>query len=335
MPSDECFAGCDVSKDHIDITIQLGSNRRKSKQFANTPDGHRRMVQWMTEKGHPVRVVVEATGMYSLDLTLALHESEFVELMVANPRATKRFAEAQMQRSKTDRIDADSLCTFAERMPFQQWRPPRPELLELRSLARRIEALTQQHLQERGRLHAARMSRTTPAVVLNDIEGNLRHLDRRIGEMLRQARRLIKRHAMLDEAFTLLTSIRGIAEKSAVFLLPELAMLPDDMTVRQWVAHAGLDPCKHQSGSSVERHERISKVGNARIRRALYMPALVAIRCEPNVRAFYEKLVARGKRPIVAVVAVMRKLLHSIYGMFKHREPFDGDKFYRPAMLQP
>jgi hypothetical protein len=71
------------------------------------------------------------------------------------------------------------------------------------------------------------------------------------------------------------------------------------------------------------------------IRRALYMPALVAIRCEPNVRAFYEKLVARGKRPIVAVVAVMRKLLHSIYGMFKHREPFDGDKFYRPAMLQP
>jgi len=105
--------------------------------------------------------------------------------------------------------------------------------------------------------------------------------------------------------------------------------VPDDMTVREWVAYAGLDPRRHQSGSSVDRPERISKVGNARLRRALYMPALVSIRWEPNVAAFYEKLVRRGKKPLVAVVAVMRKLLHAIYGMLKHGQDFQGKKFYK------
>lgn len=282
-----------------------------------------------------VRIGVEATGTYSLDLTLALHAEEDVELMVVNPRATRRFAEAQIQRSKTDRIDADTLCSFVQRMSFQEWQPPSHELLQLRGIARRIDALTDQHQRETLRLQSAEVSQTTSTVVVNDIEVNLRHLNRRIDEMLRQALHLIEQHAPLSEALTLLTSVRGIAEKSAVLLLPELIILPDGMTVRQWVAHAGLDPRKHRSGSSVEQKERISKVGNVRIRRALYMPALVAIRCEPRVRAFYKKLLKRGKKPIVAVVAVMRKLLHSIYGMLKHREPFDGDKFYRPVVSTP
>jgi transposase len=330
-----CYAGCDVSQSHLDAALHLTSNQRRQKRFANTSVGHRQLTEWLVREGLSVRVVVEATGTYSLDLTLALHEANGIELMVINPRVTRRFAEAQMSRSKTDRIDANTLCTFAQRMPFHEWQPPRPEMLQLRGIARRIDALTNQRQREQLRLHAAMVSHTTPSVVLNDIEVNLRHLSRRIDEMLRQARRVIKQHATLEEDFKLLISVRGIAEKSAVLLLPELGMLPETMTVRQWVAHAGLDPRKHQSGSSVEQRERISKVGNVRLRRALYMPALVAVRCEPNVRAFYDKLLARGKRPIVAVVAVMRKLLHAIYGMLKHGKPFDGEKFYRPAVERP
>lgn len=327
-----CYAGCDVSKDHLDVALHQASGRRCRKQFANTSAGHQQLIRWVVRDGLPVRIGVEATGTYSLDLTLALDAEEQVQLMVINPRATRRFAEAQIQRSKTDRVDADTLCTFVRRMIFHEWQPPAPELLQLRGIARRIDALTDQHQREQLRLHAAKASQTTPAVVLNDIEVNLRHLRRRIDEMLRQALGVVQSHAALHEAYTLLTSVRGIAEKSAVLLLPELGVLPNTMSVRQWVAHAGLDPRKHQSGSSVDQRERISKVGNVRIRRALYMPALVAIRCEPRVRAFYDKLLDRGKKPIVAVVAVMRKLLHSIYGMLKHGAPFDGDKFYRPTV---
>ena len=107
-------------------------------------------------------------------------------------------------------------------------------------------------------------------------------------------------------------------------------VLPEDMSVREWVAYAGLDVKRYRSGRSVERRSRISKEGNMRIRRALFMPAQVAIRCEPNVRAFYKKLVeGRGKAKMVAIVAVMRKLLHAIYGMLKHDQDFQGEKFYQ------
>jgi transposase len=116
-----------------------------------------------------------------------------------------------------------------------------------------------------------------------------------------------------------------------VQLLPELLVLPADMTVRQWVAHAGLDPRACQSGSSVDKPARISKVGNAHIRRALFMPALVAVQHEPHVKAFFDRLVARGKKPIQAYVAVMRKLLHAIYGMFTTKTTFVGEKFRAAA----
>ena len=126
-----------------------------------------------------------------------------------------------------------------------------------------------------------------------------------------------------------MTSIKGISRTSGLRILGELALLPEDMDVRQWVAHCGLDPRHHQSGSSIERATRISKVGNRYLRAALYMPALVALQAEPNVRAFYEKLLQRGKKPLQAVVAVMRKLLHAIFGMLKHGADFDGEKFYQ------
>ena len=114
-------------------------------------------------------------------------------------------------------------------------------------------------------------------------------------------------------------------------LLGELLVLPDDLTAPQWVAHAGLDPRPYESGTSIHRPRRISKVGNRHLRAALYMPALVAIQHEPNVKAFYSKLVSAGKKPMQAVVAVMRKLLHAIWGMLKHDQNFDGNKFFKLA----
>jgi transposase len=307
----------------------MESGRRRRKRVSNSPEGHEQLVAWLTASDAPVRLVLEATGNYSLDLALTVHASDNIELMVANPSATRQFAGAQMRRSKTDRVDADVLADFAARMAYVAWEPPKEAVLELRGIARRMQALTVERTRERARLHQAHVTRTTPAVVINDIEVNIRHLERRIDEMLRQALRIVRAHARLKAALARLTSLRGIAEKSAVMILPEILILPDDMSVRQWVAHAGLDPRKFTSGDSVEKRERISKVGNVRLRRALYMPALVAIRWEPNVGAFYKELIARGKKPIVAVVAVMRKLLHAIHGMFKHNANFDGQKFYR------
>ena len=323
-------AGIDVSADWLDAARQLGDRAPEHRRFANDAGGHAALARWLTEDRRPARVVTEASGVYGIDLALALHEADGVEVMVLNPRAAKDYRRSQMHRSKTDEVDAAVLCDYGQRQPFVAWEPPEGDAVELRQLARRIADLTVERAREKNRLHAARASRTTSPVIVNDIEVNLRHLQRRTAatrcrdEMVRQALKVVSRSTRLSKAYGHLTSVRGIAEKSAVELLGELLCLPEGMSVREWVAYAGLDVRKHRSGRSVEERPRISKEGNAHVRRALYMPALVAVRYEPAVGAFYDRLVGEGKAKMVAVVAVMRKLLHAIYGMLKHDADFDG-----------
>lgn len=312
--------GIDVSKRWFDAATSDGRTRR----FDNDDAGHRSLIAWLRK---PARVVIEATGTYGLDLALALHAHEKTDVMVVNPRLIKGFAQAVAQRSKTDKADAQTILAFAERMPFEPWSPPGAAVLELRAIARRIADLTVERAREKNRLAALRTSKAHSRLVANDIEVNIAHLDRRIDRLVEQAVALVEKHQDLRQAYGHLTSVRGIAAKSAVQILPELLVLPSDMTARQWVAHAGLDPREHESGSSVRGHVRISKVGSKHLRRALYMPAVVAARAEPRVKAFYDELVARGKTPMVANVAVMRKLLHAIHGMLKHGVDFDGEKF--------
>ncbi|NNF72566.1 MAG: IS110 family transposase [Rhodobacteraceae bacterium] len=323
-------AGCDVSADWLDVAVKRPErDRLDERRFDNTPSGHRALIKWLTKADHTARVAVEASGVYSLDLALALDEAPLVKVMIVHPRALKDYRRAQMQRSKTDQIDARLICDYGLRMPFVPWQVPSEEAFELRALSRRLEALVQARIAEMNRLHAAQKSRRASAYVINDIEVNIRHLERRITRIEEEAVSLIQAHAALRVACAHLTSVSGIAERSAIKLLGELLMMPQALSVREWVAFAGLDVRHYESGRSVHKPGRISKEGNVRLRRALYMPAQVAIQHEPQVRAFYDKLIAQGKKPMVAIVAVMRKLLHSIYGMLKHDQDFDGQRFYR------
>jgi transposase len=184
------------------------------------------------------------------------------------------------------------------------------------------------HAAEKNRLHAAQLSAALPAAVVNDLKRSLRGLERALARLTRQAVQVIGQDPDLNLRYPLLLSTCGIGPTSAVQILAELAMLSPDLDVRQWVAQAGLDPRQYSSGSSVHKKTRISKTGNRHLRRALYMPALVAIRHEPHLRAFYLHLLARGKAKMQALVAVMRKLLHAVFGMFKHQQPFDGAKLF-------
>lgn len=321
-------AGCDTSKDTIDV-VRYTNARSAHRRFANTAAGHQRLIQWLTRPGSPVRVVVEASGIYSLDLALALHEAHSVEVMVANPRALKDYRRAHMQRSKTDKVDATIICDYARRMPFTPWQPPSRDVLELQQIARRIQALIVERSREKNRLRVAMATMTTSAIVTNDIEVNIRHLTRRIELLEKQALKRIAASVSIATVHEHLTSVPGISHRSVVQLMAEILVLPKGLSVREWVAFAGLDVRRYESGTSVDRPRRISRVGNVRLRRALYMPALVAIRCDEAISAFYEKLIGKGKKPLVAIVAVMRKLLHAIYGMLKHDADFDSSKFYQ------
>ena len=167
--------------------------------------------------------------------------------------------------------------------------------------------------------------------VQQDLKRSLRDLDRRMEKMRRQALAVIAQDAELRPLFALLLSIPGIGEISALNLLGELALLAPGLTVRQWVAHSGLDPAHHESGTSVHQRSRISRAGNRYLRRALYMPALVAVRHDPCLRTFYRSLLARHKAKLQALIAVARKMLHAIFGMFRWRTAYDGPLLF-PAI---
>ena len=321
------YVGVDVSQERLDVATRSEGVAPRTGQFANTSAGHRQLVKWLTKGGSGARVVLESTGVYSLDLALALTAAPRIAVMVVNPRAARKFAEACLQRSSTDATMAVALREYAARMEFVPWTPPSAEVREVRAIARRIAALTLEKTRELNRQHAAGASAETPAVILNDVAVNVRHLERRIAALERHAVARITADAQLQRVYQRLLSVCGIAETTAIQLLGELLVLPPDMRARQWVAHSGLDVRHVDSGTSVHKVPRISKQGNAHLRRILYMPALVAIRHQPHVRAFYDQLLTAGKLPMQAVVAVMRKLLHAIWGMLNTNTDFDGSKF--------
>lgn len=323
--------GVDVDSKLLVCAIQRSGKSFPIASFDNTAAGHRKFIKWATKHGKRARVCLEATGVYSLQFALALHRTKDIEVMVANPKAIKKFGEASMARGKTDAMDAEVILEFLIRMPFQAWQPPSDEIIELQSITRRIVQLTTERTRERNRLHAADRKGIMGDVIAHDIELNIRHLERRIAVLERAALDLVNSVPELKEKFERLISVKGIAVTAGLQLLAELSALPPDMKAAQWVAHAGLDPRPYESGTSTNKPRRITKAGNRYLRAALYMPALVAIQTQANIKAFYEKLIERGKKPMQAIVAVMRKLLLCIWGMLRHEQDFDGEKFFKLA----
>lgn len=319
--------GIEVSQHTLVVALRAGDHDEPQREFPNTPQGHQALLRFFERAAGAVRVCLEATGLYGLDLALALHQAG-VAVMVANPRAVRHFAQAMMQRSKNDQLDAEVLREFAARLPFVAWRPPSVAALKLVAVARRLEALTDMMAAEKNRLHAASLSEALPALIRRDVERSIQTQQRAIQRLTRAVQEFILDDPVLARRYELLLSIPGVGATSAVHLLAELMLLGPDLDVRQWVAYAGLDPRQYASGTSVHKKVRISKAGNHHLRRALYMPALVAVRHDPHLAAFYQHLQTRGKTKMQALVATMRKLLHAIFGMFKHDQLFDGEKVY-------
>jgi len=321
--------GIEVSAEELLIRLGRRGELQPLRSFSNTREGREMVRRYLSEAGRVVRVCLESTGLYGLDLALLLSAAKGMEVMVANPRAVRHFAHALMRRSKSDPIDATVLEQFAARMPFQAWKPPSAAALALHALARRLRELVQIQTAEKNRQHAAGLSQTIPTAVRRDLARSLRAQQRAVVRLTREARKLIAQDPQLRERFELLDSIPGIGETSAVQLLGELSVLAPDLDARQWVAYAGMDPRQHTSGSSVHKKPRISKAGNKHLRHSLFMPALVAVQHDPYLGAFYQHLLARGKFKMQALVAVMRKLLHAIHAMFKNHQAYDGGKLFR------
>ena len=319
------YVGIDVSAKTLQVAIG-GPDGVRDLEISNDAAGHQKLCKLLTKKDVSVRVCLEATGNYSLDVAIALTATKGVEVMIVNPRSARHFADAQLRRAKTDRVDARALLDYAQRMDFIVWKRPSQERMHLRQYARRIAALIEDTTAEKNRLVASEATGETPPLILRDIKRGMQQLESRVGELEAAALELIDSAPDLKRLVGFATSIKGIAERSAIRILGELLLLPADMSPREIVAHAGLDPRPRQSGAK-DAKRQISRVGNTRLRAALFLPAMVAARYEPAVREVYERLVARNKLKMVATVAIMRRLLVALWVMILREQPFDPAKF--------
>lgn len=310
-------------------TLVPSAERRLAAEYANTPAGRRVLVRALKRGKRPVRVVLEATGIYFLDLACELVAAG-IEVMVVNPKAAHHFAEAILQRRKDDPVDAAMLREYGRRMDFRPWTPPAPAYFALRALGREIQALTKQQTAAKNRRHALSATKLAPAVLRRALEREIAQAEALIDELITAARAQIAADPVLEQRFHHVDSIPGFADKAAVTVMAELLVLPP-MSARQWVAQAGLDVREECSGSAVFRKPRISKRGNKRLRRALFYPALTAAGCCTQARAFVDRLVAAGKTDLQAIVALMRKFLHAIHAMWQHGEDFDAEKLFAKA----
>ena len=321
-------AGIDVGAYELVLIILKYGKAGKARTFSNDSIGHKALLKALIN-AKVERICLEATGVYHIDLAVLLSDAKQFELMVLNPKAARRYAEAVMCRTKTDPVDAAILAEYAMHMPFTQWERPNNTHLAIRAFARRLAALTKQRTQTKNQLHAWQATDTTPVFIIEDVLLTITQLDVQITCLREHVLDMIAEDSQLNEVLELLLSVKGIAQASAIQLMGELMILPADMTARQWVAMAGLDPRHHQSGTSVNKKSRISKVGNRYLRIALYMPALSATRYDRHIRGYYLHLIEeRGLKKLQAICAVMRKLLHAIHGMLKSRTQFDNTRFY-------
>jgi transposase len=327
------YCGIDVSSATLAVAVQPdGSDHFEQREFANSAAGHKRLIAWLGRWKVPARVSLEATGIYSIDVAMALDAADGIEVAVLNPRTAHQFAEA-LRRSKTDAADAVALAEYSRRMRFVAWARPSKAALELRSISRYLQTLSEEHARLKNRLHAARGSASTSRCVREDLRKSMAGIAKRLQRLRREARTAIDADAGLRRKFAHLTGIKGIGEVSAVELLGELAGLDAEMTVRQWVAQSGLDPVHQVSGTSVHKPSRISRRGNRHLRRALHMPALSAARSDPHMKAFYTQLLERQKTKMQALTAVARKLLHAIFGIFKTDTAWDGARLFPQLIL--
>lgn len=314
------WIGIDVSKDTLDVCLLRATGKEKHKQFSNDASGHAKLLRWVQHlAGQEVcHFCLESTGSYSTAVAHFLAEAE-QRVSIANPARIKYAGLAQGAGNKTDKADARLIADYCRKENPTLWRAATPEVRLLVALVRRRHSVQELVVQEQNRLSAPGL----PAQVRTSLKKMIRVLEREVQHLQQQIKAHIEKHPGLKADKELLLSIPGIGETTAHELLGEMPDVRQFASSQAMAAYAGLCPREHSSGTSVRKRSRLSKTGNAHLRKALYFPAVSAMRCNPLVRAHYERLRENGKGKMVALGAAMRKLLMICCGVLKSQQKFD------------
>jgi transposase len=319
--------GIDVSKAklHSSLLIDPLQNKTKDKASDNTLVGFRTLLEWTCRHGKceapDLHFVMEATGIYHEALAEFLFEAG-CKVSVLNPFHVKKFAESHGFRTKNDRHDGLVLALFGHERQLSAWSPPPQEVRHLKALLARLTALETDIRRELNRQEKAQVGRA-PTEVMISLDNSLAFLNEEKVRLQKEIEDHLDRHPKLKEERELLLSIPGVGDKLAVQFL---ALFNSKKFSRapEAAAFLGLIPVEHESGTSVFKRPKLSKAGDGRFRGALYMPAVVATKYNPDVRALYQRLIKAGKTKMAAIGAAMRKLVHIAFGVFKNLTPYQS-----------
>ena len=334
------FLGVDVSKSSLAVVLIDHKEKTlwSNKNIANTTAGFEKLTQEALkhaskkcgQEDFTIFLGMESTGVYGEQLAYFMHDknpSKRFVVYVLNPMAVHSYAKASLELNKNDSTDARIIASYLSiaiaKEQVEPWSAPSEEERILRALSRRRGELIHQLTSEKNRLEKlANMNKPTGGV-LKSVKEHIEYLQNAIEALDKEIAGHISLHPILQGNNDLLQSIPGIGEVTSTAIQGEAGDLSQFSTVKQFISFIGLAPVEYSSGSSVKKHSRISKRGNSRIRQYLYMSAMVAIRVNPVIRDFYNRLVSRGKCKKVALIASMRKLSHLIWGVLKTQTEFD------------
>jgi transposase len=308
--------GVDIAKKKFDVASFVNGKPKHAK-FTNDPTGFAEFVDWFTELHGDVKplICMESTGAYSLPLAdFLVNQGHAVSLV--NPAKIHAFAKSELSRAKTDKADAKLIARYALTMQPPLWIPPPAAIRELQALVRRVEHLLEMIQMEKNRLDTANSSvKSSISNVITTLEAELKATREAIQNQINNDPDLKKRGELLD-------SIPGVGDATIAHLLIVLSPHHEFIKAKQVVAFAGLAPALRESGQW-HGNTHIAKNGDAVLRKALYMPAIVAWGCNPLITPFCERLKANGKNGKAIVCAAMRKLIHIAFGILKSGKRFD------------
>jgi transposase len=318
MQMTQPILGIDVAKKSLDVAL-MNDQKMLSKSFENSPAGYQGMAAWLKKhQSSQAHVCLEATGQYGDGVAEYFYQQGH-PVSVVNPARIKHYANSKLQRNKTDKADAQLIAKYCEREIPALWTPPPASFRDLQALVRHLDGLLETQSQEKNRL----TSGVRTQAVVASLNALIAFLDQQIRECKQAIQDHIDRYPELRYRQDLLVSIPGIGRLTAAKLLGEIRNILDFESARQLAAYAGLTPRNVFSGTSVHKKSRLTKTGNAHLRKALYMSAISAKRHNPIVSQFCTRLSTNGLRPMEVIGAAMRKLLHLTFGVLKSGRPFD------------
>lgn len=317
--------GIDVSKARLDGALwDSVTHKWFARKASNDAGGAEKLLDWACDKAGVeatrVRVVMEATGVYHEICAQALHDGG-AEVVIANPKRARDFAKGLGILTKTDAVDARALARYGEAGEATAWVPPPEAVRILRALLARLAAVEEDLRREQNRWEKAQVTQT-PQPVRDSLKRSISMLTEEANRLRKEIDDHHDQNPDLKFERALLQSIPAVGKASADQLLCLLRSRPFD-SARQAAALSGLVPIEFTSGTSIRGRPRLSKQGNPKLRAVLYMASVVALRHNPQLRAIYDRLLAKGKTKMTALGALMRHLVHIAFGILKHQQPYD------------